>query len=129
MSADVFGDLAGQEAVVAQLKRAASGAAAVLAGKPAGPGVMTHAWLFTGPPGSGRSVAARAFAAALQCPAGGCGQCQACRTVLAGTHPDVELVVPEGLHLSIRETREIVARSARSPSLRRWQVTVIEDVD
>ena len=50
---------------------------------------MTHAWLFTGPPGSGRSVAARAFAAALQCPRHGCGECIACHTVMAGTHADV----------------------------------------
>ena len=45
---------------------------------------MTHAWLFTGPPGSGRSVAARAFAAALLCPSGGCGECASCRQVRAG---------------------------------------------
>ena len=61
----VFGDLPGQDAVVAQLRRAAAGAAALLSGRPPEPGAMTHAWLFTGPPGSGRSVAARAFAAAL----------------------------------------------------------------
>lgn len=60
------------------------------------PSAMTHAWLFTGPPGSGRSVAARAFAAALQCPEHGCGHCAACHTVLSGTHADVREVVPEG---------------------------------
>ena len=62
---------------------------------------MTHAWLFTGPPGSGRSVAARAFAAALQCPDGGDGTCHACRTVLAGTHADVHVVVPDGLSIGV----------------------------
>ena len=60
------------------------------------PAAMTHAWLFTGPPGSGRSVAARAFAAALQCPDGGDGTCHECKTVLAGTHADVQSVVPGG---------------------------------
>ena len=69
----VFADLAGQEAVVAQLRKAANAAARVLAGEPVTAGGMTHAWLFTGPPGSGRSVAARSFAAALLCPGGGCG--------------------------------------------------------
>ncbi len=95
---------------------------------------MTHAWLFTGPPGSGRSVAARAFAAALQCttptPDGSaCGHCADCHQVLVGTHPDVAVVVPEGLHLKIDEAREIIARSSRSPVRGRWQVTLIEDAD
>ena len=53
---------------------------------------MTHAWLFTGPPGSGRSNAALAFAAALVCPTGGCGKCTDCVTALNGSHADVELI-------------------------------------
>ncbi|HEX3305766.1 MAG TPA: hypothetical protein VHS32_05940, partial [Streptosporangiaceae bacterium] len=77
----VFRDLPGQDAVVAQLRRAAAGASLVLEGRPPEPGAMTHAWLFTGPPGSGRSVAARAFAAALLCPSGGCGECPSCHQV------------------------------------------------
>ena len=60
----VWDDVVGQEAAVAALQ-----------GAVANPAAMTHAWLVTGPPGSGRSVAARAFAAALQCPQGGCGVC------------------------------------------------------
>ncbi len=94
---------------------------------------MTHAWLFTGPPGSGRSVAARAFAAALQCtepPAGqGCGQCQDCRTVLAGTHPDVRNIVPEGLSISVSEMRALVQTASRRPAAGRWQIVIIEDAD
>jgi DNA polymerase-3 subunit delta' len=129
MSADVFGDLAGQEAVVAQLKRAASGAAAVLAGKPAGPGVMTHAWLFTGPPGSGRSVAARAFAAALLCPNGGDGTCASCHQVQAGTHADLMLVRPDGLSYGVKQTRDLVLRAAGAPAGGRWQVVLFEDAD
>ncbi len=66
-----FADLAGQDTVVAQLRKAARAAARVQAGEPVTAGGMTHAWLFTGPPGSGRSVAARSFAAALLCPDGG----------------------------------------------------------
>ena len=72
------------------------GGGAVLAGQRPEPGAMTHAWLFTGPPGSGRSVAARAFAAALLCPSGGCGQCASCHQVQAGTHADLLLIRPEG---------------------------------
>jgi DNA polymerase-3 subunit delta' len=93
---------------------------------------MTHAWLFTGPAGSGRSVAARALAAALQCERSddlGCGVCPQCRTVRARTHPDVHSVVPESLSISVAEMRTVVARSVRRPMLGRWQVVVIEDAD
>ena len=95
MSPPVFAELTGQDAVVAQLSRAAAAAAALLDGQRPEPGAMTHAWLFTGPPGSGRSVAARAFAAALLCPSGVCGECASCRHVQAGTHADLLLVRPE----------------------------------
>jgi len=114
----VFDALVGQDDVVRVL-RAATGTG----------GGMTHAWLFTGPPGSGRSVAARAFAAALQCPNGGCGVCHECHTALSGAHPDVNLVVPQGLHLVIADAREIVAGSFRAPTQGRWQITLIEDAD
>ncbi len=123
----VFTDLVGQERVVADLQSAIASAEQLLHGEP-GP-AMTHAWLFTGPPGSGRSVAGRAFAAGLQCLRGGCGVCHACHTVLGGTHPDVEVVTPEGLSIGVDEAREIVRRSARAPSQGRWQVTLVEDAD
>ncbi len=113
----VFDALVGQVTVVEQLRAAVRGIG------------MTHAWLFTGPPGSGRSVAARAFAAALQCTDAGCGHCSACQQALGGTHPDVAVVVPEGLHLSIADAREVIARSSRAPTRGRWQVTLIEDAD
>lgn len=126
----VFDDLVGQEEVVAQLQTAVKAAARVVAGDLEGGGAMTHAWLFTGPPGSGRSVAARAFAAALQCERGiGCGHCEACTQALSGAHPDVAVIVPEGLHLKIKEAREIIVRSSRAPTRGRWQVTLIEDAD
>ena len=128
----VFADLVGQERVVAQLQAAADDAARLVAGGGGAPGGMTHAWLFTGPPGSGRSVAARAFAAALQCETPGqpgCGHCEACAQALSGAHPDVAVIVPEGLHLKIKEAREIIVRSSRAPTRGRWQVTLIEDAD
>src|SRR5271166_876787 len=125
----LFGDLPGQEAVVAQLRRAAAAAAAVLAGQRPEPGAMTHAWLYTGPPGSGRSVAAREFAAALLCPSGGCGQCAACHQVQAGTHADLLLVRPEGLSYGVKQTRELVLRAAGKPTGGRWQVVLFEDAD
>ena len=117
-AADVWADVVGQPAVVAELRAAI-----------AQPAAMTHAWLFTGPPGSGRSVAARAFAAALQCAAGGDGTCHECRTVLAGSHADVHRVVPEGLSIGVAEVRQIVRTAARAPSRGRWQIVLVEDAD
>ena len=124
----VWDDLVGQGPVVEQLRAAAAAAWQVVDGEGEGRG-MTHAWLFTGPPGSGRSVAARAFAAALQCPDLGCGACPACSQVRAGTHADVADVVPEGLSIKVEDARELVQHSYRRPSLGRWLVTLIEDAD
>jgi DNA polymerase-3 subunit delta' len=125
----VFHDLPGQDAVVSQLERAAAGAAAILAGERPEPGAMTHAWLFAGPPGSGRSVAARAFAAALLCPSGGCGGCASCYQVFAGTHADLMLIRPDGLSYGVKQTRDLVLRAAGKPTGGRWQVVLFEDAD
>jgi DNA polymerase-3 subunit delta' len=114
----VWAQVVGQAAVVAELRAAVENSSA-----------MTHAWLFTGPPGSGRSVAARAFAAALQCPDGGDGTCHECRTVLGGTHADVHIVVPDGLSIGVAEARELVRVAGRAPSGGRWQVILVEDAD
>lgn len=131
----VWSQVVGQPEAVAELRAAVEHAARVRfstdePGDDAGRGgAMTHAWLFTGPPGSGRSVAARAFAAALQCPRGGCDACQVCRTVLAGTHADVHEVATEGLSLGVKEMRAVIERAARMPTTARWQVVLIEDAD
>ena len=128
---DVFGDLVGQGEAVETLRRAAASAARIVDGSASGNGAMTHAWIFTGPPGSGRSVAARAFAAALECERDGvgCGECHGCHTVLGGTHADVRFVVPEGLSIGVNEMRALVLRAGTAPSGGRWQAVVIEDAD
>jgi len=113
----VWSTLVGQRPVVDVLRRAA------------GDHGMTHAWLFTGPPGSGRSNAAIAFAAALQCERDGCGECKACLTTLAGSHSDVSVTRTETSTLYIDDMRELVHRSALAPASRRWQVMVVEDAD
>lgn len=129
----VWAEVVGQPSAVRVLSAAARAAGSAVAGGTVAPGAMTHAWLFTGPPGSGRSIAARAFAAALQCtaPGGvpGCGQCSGCRTVLAGTHGDVRWVVPEGLSISVAEMRSLVQAAARKPTTGHWRVVLIEDSD
>ena len=125
----VFDDLVGQAAVVTQLRAAAAAAARVVAGDGGSTTAMTHAWLFTGPPGSGRSVAARAFAAALQCEHQGCGHCTACTQTLSGNHPDVAAPVSDELHLKVEAARELIVRASRAPTRGRWQVVLIEDAD
>ncbi|MEU6643284.1 DNA polymerase III subunit delta' [Saccharomonospora sp. NPDC046836] len=130
MTGAVWSQLVGQEPAIEVLSVAAASAAALVSGESTDAGAMTHAWLFTGPPGSGRSVAARTFAAALECNLGlGCGECTGCRTTLAGTHADVRLVVPEGLSISVAEMRALVQAAARRPTTGRWQVVIIEDAD
>jgi len=115
----VWAGLVGQDRVVATLRRAVAG----------GRHAMSHAWLFTGPPGSGRSNAARAFAAALQCPDGGCGQCNACLTALSGAHPDVTIARIETLSIKVDDVVELVRHAAMFPAMGRYQVVVIEDAD
>ncbi|CAA9333563.1 MAG: DNA polymerase III delta prime subunit [uncultured Nocardioidaceae bacterium] len=116
-AAPVWANLVGQRSVAQTLDRAARGHG------------MSHAWLFTGPPGSGRSNAAMAFAAALLCERAGCGECQACSTALAGTHSDVSLTRTETAQIATDDMRELVLRSALAPVGHRWQVMVIEDAD
>jgi DNA polymerase-3 subunit delta' len=117
MTATVWDGLVGQARAVEALRAAAGGQG------------MSHAWLFTGPPGSGRSNAAVAFAAALQCERAGCGECHACHTVLAGSHADVALIRTEKLSIGVDEVRDLVRRSALAPAGRRWQILVVEDAD
>ena len=118
----VWDDLVGQEPVVEILQSAVASAG--------GDGrSMTHAWLFTGPPGSGRSNASRAFAAALQCELGGCGECHSCTTARAGSHPDITLITTDGLSIGVKDIRQYVRSSALRPALGRWQILIIEDAD
>ncbi|MFE0641275.1 DNA polymerase III subunit delta' [Streptomyces sp. NPDC058877] len=138
----VWDDLVGQTRVEEQLAAAARDADAFVTAHAAGePGPeaskMTHAWLFIGPPGSGRATAARAFAAALQCVSPdralggtpGCGFCDGCHTALVGTHADVEVVRTDLLSIGVKETRDLVRRAQLSPAGGRWQVIVLEDAD
>lgn len=92
---------------------------------------MAQAWLITGPPGSGRSNAALAFAAALECTGEtpGCGTCNECRSVIARVHPDVRHLDAVGVTITVEETRAMVADSYTFPSIGRRRVIIIEDAD
>jgi len=140
----VWDDVVGQEAAIEVLRNAVAAAREIertSRGARSGHGPapdpprggaqqgMTHAWLISGPPGSGRSNAARAFAAALQCPDDGCGHCHQCTTALSGTHADVTLVATEHVQLRVADVRPLVSLAQRSPSGGRWRVIVIEDAD
>ncbi|MGI5481527.1 DNA polymerase III subunit delta' [Streptomyces lavendofoliae] len=138
----VWDDLVGQDRVQEQLRAAARDADALVtadAGGTAQPEAskMTHAWLFTGPPGAGRTTAARAFAAALQCVSPdralggepGCGFCDGCHTALVGTHADVSTVAAVGTQILVDDMRDTVRKSFTSPANGRWQVILVEDAE
>jgi DNA polymerase-3 subunit delta' len=120
----VFNELIGQTHIVETLNAAVSAAATGQESQE-----MTHAWLFTGPPGSGRSSAAIAFAQALVCKVNGCGLCNECITAKSGAHPDVEILRSEGLSIKIDEIRELLTRTAWAPSMGGWRVVIMEDAD
>ncbi|CAL9464542.1 hypothetical protein SUDANB6_02709 [Streptomyces sp. enrichment culture] len=138
----VWDDLVGQEKVSEHLAAAARDAdafvtAAATDAPPPEASKMTHAWLFTGPPGAGRTQVARAFAAALQCVSPdralggvpGCGFCDGCHTALIGTHADVTTIAAVGTQILARDMRDTVRKSFTSPATGRWQVILVEDAE
>lgn len=138
----VWDDLVGQEKVSEQLAAAARDADALVTAVAADAPLpeasrMTHAWLFTGPPGAGRNQAARAFAAALQCVSPdralggvpGCGFCDGCHTALVGTHADVTTVAAVGTQILADDMRDTVRKSFTSPANGRWQIILVEDAE
>ncbi|MEW2396348.1 DNA polymerase III subunit delta' [Streptomyces sp. NPDC046862] len=138
----VWDDLVGQERLSAQLEAAARDADAIVTAAAADAPLpeaskMTHAWLFTGPPGAGHTAAARAFAAALQCVSPdralggtpGCGFCDGCHTALVGTHADVSTVAAVGSQILVEDMRDTVRKSFTSPANGRWQIILVEDAE
>ena len=120
----VYDELIGQAHVVQILQAAVTASASGEESQE-----MTHAWIFTGPPGSGRSSAAIAFAQALICKNQGCNKCNDCITAKSGSHPDVEIMRSEGLSIKIDEIRELLTRTSWSPAMGGWRVVVMEDAD
>ncbi|MHB0929740.1 MAG: DNA polymerase III subunit delta' [Candidatus Nanopelagicales bacterium] len=116
--------LVGQPDTVHLLQRAVADAQET----PAGPG-MTHAWLFTGPPGAGRSTAALLLAAGLECAAGGCGECSNCKDVMRDLHDDVVRFEPQQLQITRDEAANLIKLASRKPVRGRWSVMIVEDAD
>jgi DNA polymerase-3 subunit delta' len=126
----VYQELVGQEHVIEILQKAVLATRTEdLQATPETNNQMTHAWVFTGPPGSGRSNAAIAFAQGLICPNNSCGTCNECKSAASGSHPDVEIIRTEGLSIKIDEVRELLTRVAWAPSMGGWRVVVMEDAD
>lgn len=119
MTESVWSDLLGQPEAIEQLRAAVANREHQL----------QHAWLFSGPAGSGRSNLARAFAAALQCKEQGCGHCSQCRLVAAGIHPDVAAVSTDRVVITIDEVRDLVERSQLATSLGSYRIVIMEDAD
>lgn len=123
-STTVWDRIVGQPAAAAELQQAAAAAHGH------GPAhAMTHAWLITGPPGSGRTTAAISLAAGLICPEGGCGSCSECLAALGDNHPDLDIVRSTTLSLGKDLTKELVTKSYDAPVSGGWRVFVIEDAD
>jgi len=123
----MWNELIGQEFSVKTLQQASLDSKLALTGKVVSG--FSQAWLITGPPGSGRSTAARLFAASLQCEANGCGKCVSCISVKNGTHPDVHVITPTGLSYGIDDTKDLVKEAAMLPGLGQWNIIILEDAD
>lgn len=119
MTSGIFDELLGQPEAIEQLQRA-------IASKAEG---VHHAWLFTGPAGSGRSLLAKSFAAALQCEQNGCGNCQQCSLALVDAHPDILTLATERVTISIDEVRSLVQKSQMSSTVGDYRIVIIEDSD
>lgn len=118
MTRCVWDDLVGQRQAVDYLRAAAE------------TGRVSHAYLFVGPPGSGKKTAARAFACALFCDDAGCGACPLCRRVRMGHHPDVHIVSPEGAaSYLVPQVREIIHDTNLAPIEGQRKVYIVEDAD
>jgi len=115
----VWNTIVGQQPVVDMLRGIAEG----------DPAHIAQSWLFCGPPGSGRSNVAIAFAAALECPRHGCGDCEICRAILERRHPDVQVMATDKVTIGIDEVRRLVEDSEETPHTSPWRVIIIEDVD
>ena len=123
----MWDELTGQSEAIEVFRAAA--ADSTLADSPIAQSAMTHSWLITGPPGSGRSNLAYAFAAALLSDGTPEGDEATRRQVAARTHPDLGVLSTEGVIIKIDEVKKIVASSQFSPSVSRYRVMIIEDAD
>ena len=117
--APIWHEMAGQDEAVAQV---------ALAVKKRDEGVF-HSWLITGPPGSGRSNLALAFATALQCPEHGCGTCHSCTVAKAGTHPDIAVLSTDKVQIAVAEIRDLVKSAAFGSAMGKFKILIIEDAD
>ena len=120
-------ELIGQDLAIRSLQQAAKDSLLNANGKTTAG--FSQSWLITGPPGSGRSTAAKLFAAALQCEKSGCGECATCKSVLNGSHPDVKTILSSGLTYGVDEVKDLMQGSALIPAIGQWNIFILEDAD
>jgi DNA polymerase-3 subunit delta' len=120
-------ELIGQDLAIKSLQQAAKDSLLNANGKTTAG--FSQSWLITGPPGSGRSTAAKLFSAALQCEKSGCGECATCKSVLNGSHPDVKTILPSGLTYGVDEVKDLMQGSALIPAIGQWNIFILEDAD
>jgi len=106
----------GQEEIVSQLKKVID------------TGEISHAYLFFGPPGVGKRLTAKVFAAAVNCLQGGCGVCPICHRIQNDLHPDVVYAEPEGNFFTIGQVRELQKEVNLKPFEAPRKFYILDDV-
>ncbi len=116
--ADVFDAVFGQPRVREFLRRCIAS------------GRVSHAYLLTGPAGSNKTSAAYAFAQAILCSKGGCGECDDCKRAQRRHHPDIHFCSPEGAQgYLVEQIRDIVSDVSLAPIRAKGKVYILDRVD
>lgn len=112
---DIFDRLVGQDHTVQSLRSYAK--------------QPVHAYLLVGSDSAVTEDVALAFSAALQCPEHGCGECETCRLVTEGKHPDVDVHRSDGGNWRIDDIRAIGTESMLRPRQGEWHIEIIDHIE
>lgn len=113
-----FDEVVGQKTIIKTLKNALKN------------DKIGHAYLFSGPRGTGKTTLARLFAKALNCDEGlghECNKCDSCEAILSGTHPDV-YELDAASNSGVDNIRELIDQVRYEPIMGRYKVYIIDEV-